>query len=206
MLEALEATPNEVSLDGRLHRFKVEGDSGTEKTGWYVLHEDGVPAGAFGDWRRDITRKWHASLLADLSEEACALMEEYCRRAQELRDEETKKRRKRAAETCSEIWKSAPEANVEHSYLQRKKIENHGLRMTGDGRLIMPIYIGTKLSSLQYIRPDGRKEFHYGGEIGGGYFHIPASTGLVGTEFGARQHIYELWNREDEEAGREPRR
>ena len=175
MLEALGAAPDEVSLDGRLHRFKVEGDSGTEKTGWYVLHGDGVPAGAFGDWRRDVTRKWHASLPADLSEEARSLMEEHCCRAQELRDEEMRKRRKRAAETCREIWANAPEANVEHSYLQRKKIENHGLKMTGDGRLIMPIYIGTELSSLQYIRSDGRKEFHYGGEISGGYFRIPAS-------------------------------
>ena len=175
MSEALGAAPDEVSLDGRLHRFKVEGDSGTEKTGWYVLHGDGVPAGAFGDWRRNITQKWHASLPADLTEKARALMEEHCRRAQELRDEEMRRRRKRAAETCREIWKNAPEAKREHSYLQRKKIENHGLRMTGDGRLIMPIYIGTELSSLQYIRPDGRKEFHYGGEIGGGYFRIPAA-------------------------------
>ena len=175
ILEALGSAPDEISLDGRLHRFKVEGDTGTEKTGWYVLHGDGVPAGAFGDWRRDISRKWHAVLPPDLSDEDRARIEENCRRAQALRDEETKKRRKRAAETCREIWANAPEANVEHSYLQRKKIENHGLRMTGDGRLIMPIYIGTELSSLQYIRSDGRKEFHYGGEIGGGYFRIPAS-------------------------------
>lgn len=175
MLEALGVAPDEVSLDGRLHRFKVEGDSGTEKTGWYVLHGDGVPAGAFGDWRRDITRKWHAVLPSDLSDEDRARIEEHCRRAQELRDEEIRRRRKRAAETCREIWKNAPEAKREHSYLRRKKIENHGLRMTGDGRLIMPIYIGTELSSLQYIRPDGRKEFHYGGEIGGGYFRIPAA-------------------------------
>ena len=74
------AAPDEVSLDGRLHRFKVEGDAGTEKTGWYVLHGDGVPAGAFGDWRHDITQKWHASLPADLTEEARALMEEHSAR------------------------------------------------------------------------------------------------------------------------------
>lgn len=174
MLEALGAAPDEVSLDGRLHRFKVEGDVGTEKTGWYVLHGDGVPAGAFGDWRRDITQKWHASLPADLTEEARALMEENCRRAQELRDEEMRKRRKRAAETCREIWENAPEATDDHPYLQRKKVRAHGLRLTGDGRLLVPIYVGADLTSLQYISEDGRKEFQRGGEIGGGYFRIPA--------------------------------
>ena len=175
ILEALGAAPDEVSLDGRLHRFKVEGDSGTEKTGWYVLHGDGVPAGAFGDWRRDVTQKWHASLPADLTEEARALMEEHCRRAQELRDEEMKRRRKRAAETCREIWENAPEATDDHPYLQRKKVRAHGLRLTGDGRLLVPIYVGADLTSLQYISEDGRKEFQRGGEIGGGYFRIPAA-------------------------------
>lgn len=175
MLEALGAAPDEVSLDGRLHRFKVEGDSGTEKTGWYVLHGDGVPAGAFGDWRRDVTQKWHASLPADLTEEARALMEEHCRRAQGLRDEEMKRRRKRAAETCREIWENAPEATDDHPYLQRKKVRAHGLRLTGDGRLLVPIYVGADLTSLQYISEDGRKEFQRGGEIGGGYFRIPAA-------------------------------
>ena len=174
MLEALGAAPDEVSLDGRLHRFKVEGDAGTEKTGWYVLHGDGVPAGAFGDWRRDITQRWHASLPVDLTEEARALMEENCRRAQELRDEEMKKRHKRAAETCREIWENAPEATDDHPYLQRKKVRSHGLRLTGDGRLLVPIYVGADLTSLQYISEDGRKEFQRGGEIGGGYFRIPA--------------------------------
>lgn len=176
MLEALGAAPNEVSLDGRLHRFKVEGDVGTERTGWYVLHRDGVPAGAFGDWRRDITQKWHGSAPHDLSADELAQIEENCRRAQELRDEEMKKRRKRAAETCREIWENAPETTDDHPYLQRKKVRAHGLRLTGDGRLLVPIYVGADLTSLQYISEDGRKEFQRGGEIGGGYFRIPASS------------------------------
>lgn len=174
MVEALGTAPETISFDGRLHRFRVEGDTGTEKTGWYVLHGDGVPAGAFGDWRRDLSRKWCAALPRDLSDEDRAQMEENCRRAQALRDEELTKRRKRAAETCRTIWEKAPEASGDHPYLQRKRVKNHGLKVTGDGRLIVPIYIGTELSSIQYIRPDGQKEFHYGGEVSGGYFRIPA--------------------------------
>ena len=41
----------DVIADGSLHRFALPGDRRGEKTGWYCLFTDGVPAGAFGSWR-----------------------------------------------------------------------------------------------------------------------------------------------------------
>ena len=41
---------DEIVADGRLHRYRVEGDKAGKRNGWYVLHADGVPAGMFGSF------------------------------------------------------------------------------------------------------------------------------------------------------------
>ena len=173
IFEAIGAAPEAVAFDGNFHRFKIEGDKGTEKSGWYILYGNGFPAGAFGSWRSGETYKWHAERSSPLSTAERAFMEESYRLAQKERDAKIRERQAKAAETCRKIWSRAPIAGDDHPYLQRKKVKNHGLRVTGDGRLIMPVTVGTELMSLQYIRPDGQKEFHYGGKVSGGYFHTP---------------------------------
>ena len=176
ILEKIGAAPEDVVFDGRFHRFKIDGDRGTEKSGWYILYENGLPAGAFGSWRSGETFKWHTARAEPLNDAEHAALEETYRLAQEQRDAKIQERQQRAAETCREIWGRAPEAGDNHPYLRRKKVKSYGLRVTGDGRLIMSVYVGTELSSLQYISPDGQKEFHYGGRVSGGYFRIPASS------------------------------
>ena len=37
--------------DGRLVRFRLEGDKPGSRNGWAVLHDGPVPSGAFGSWR-----------------------------------------------------------------------------------------------------------------------------------------------------------
>lgn len=176
MLNALGGAPDKIAFDGQIHRFKIEGDKGTQKAGWYIFYSDRILAGAFGNWRTDFSQKWHASVTHDLTAAELASIEESCRRAQAIRDAERKERNRRAAETCQKIWEGAPVAPENHPYLQAKKIKPHGLRATGDGRLIMPIYTGADLTSLQYIGADGKKEFHGGGAVAGGYFRIPGDT------------------------------
>ena len=40
----------QIISDGRLHRFRAEGDR--EKNSWYLLHTGPPAAGAFGCWKR----------------------------------------------------------------------------------------------------------------------------------------------------------
>lgn len=54
MLAAGLTPPAEIYDDGKLHRFASNGRHGDD-SGWYVLHSDGVPAGAFGCWREGFT-------------------------------------------------------------------------------------------------------------------------------------------------------
>ena len=49
--------PTEIIDDGVIHRFSTNGKP-THKNGWYMLHTDGIAAGAFGDWREGFTQNW----------------------------------------------------------------------------------------------------------------------------------------------------
>jgi phage/plasmid primase-like uncharacterized protein len=51
-------TKDKIVLDGKLRRFHVEGDKPGTMNGWYILYDDGAPAGAFGCWKRGISKTW----------------------------------------------------------------------------------------------------------------------------------------------------
>lgn len=53
------AAPAAILADGRLHRFPTAARRGDD-AGWYVLHDDGIAAGAFGDWRTGLSATWRA--------------------------------------------------------------------------------------------------------------------------------------------------
>ena len=42
--------------DGKLRRYRVEGDKAGSANGWYVLHEHPVMAGAFGSWKTGVSQ------------------------------------------------------------------------------------------------------------------------------------------------------
>jgi phage/plasmid primase-like uncharacterized protein len=49
--------PDNIVDDGKRHRFATSSRRG-DGAGWYVLHGDGIPAGAFGDWRSGFSQSW----------------------------------------------------------------------------------------------------------------------------------------------------
>ena len=167
--------PTEIYMDGKLHRFKsgTKGTGGQDKPGWYVCYGDGIPAGRFGCWRAG----FEASFRADVGRTFTPAEEmAHARRLAEskaLRDAEMDRKHEVAAGTVEKIWTDCQAANPEHPYLAAKGIKNHGARITGDGRLIVPLYDpdGT-LSSLQYIDHKGGKLYHPGGQTGGKFWII----------------------------------
>lgn len=57
-IEAAGLTPpNTIIDDGMRHRFATNGRK-SDGAGWYILHADGIPSGAFGDWRTGVTQSW----------------------------------------------------------------------------------------------------------------------------------------------------
>lgn len=165
-MEVAGIDPPCVVLDGKIHRFKAS--AGKEKSGWYVAYSDGVPAGRFGDWRTGLDETWRADIGRRLSP---AEEMEHARRMAEVkaqRDAEAEARHEVASDVVSRIWEDVAPAPADHPYLVRKGIKPHDLRVTGDGRLVAPLYSPEdELASLQYIDANGGKLYHPGGQTGG---------------------------------------
>lgn len=168
--------PASVTLDGRIHRFRSgsKGSSGAgDKTGWYIAFGDGVPAGRFGCWRANIESTWRADLGRRLTPAEEMAHIRRMTEAKAARDAALATQREVAANTVETIWSDCVAAQPEHPYLKRKGIKPHGARVTGDGRLVVPLYRpGGGLSSLQYIDPEGGKLYHPGGQTGGCFWMI----------------------------------
>jgi phage/plasmid primase-like uncharacterized protein/KaiC/GvpD/RAD55 family RecA-like ATPase len=161
--------PDALHLDGKLHRFNsgTKGEKGHDKPGWYIIFNDGVPAGRFGCWRSGVELTWKADIGRSLTVAEEMAQSRRLSEAKAQRDAEQAKTREVAANTVDLIWSQAGAASPEHPYLQRKGIQPNGARITGDGRLMVPLYSeGGELSSIQYIDHAGGKLYHPGGQTG----------------------------------------
>jgi putative DNA primase/helicase len=172
--------PEYLAMDGNLHRFRsgTKGSSGKggDKPGWYIIFGDGVPAGRFGCWRSGIEQTWVADTGRTLTPAEQMAHAMRLAEARAAREAELAKQHEVASDTVTIIWESAQPASPDHPYLARKGIQPHGARVTGDGRLVVPLYSddGT-LASLQYIAHDGGKLYHPGGQTGGKFWQVGVS-------------------------------
>ncbi|MCB1796771.1 MAG: hypothetical protein KDJ70_20560, partial [Candidatus Competibacteraceae bacterium] len=113
----------EIIADGTLHEIKANGDK-TKKT-WYVLHGDGLPAGAFGDHKRGIKEKWCAKADTELTPEERAERDRRWRQQQEIREAERRRQHDAASTEAQKILDAAKPASGDHPYLQRKHVNAH---------------------------------------------------------------------------------
>jgi putative DNA primase/helicase len=199
MLGAGLKPPDAIHLDGKLHRFNsgTKGEAGHDKPGWYIAFSDGVPAGRFGCWRSGIELTWRAEIGRSLTVAEEMAQSRRLAEAKTKRDAEQKKTREVAANTVEIIWAEGSAANPEHPYLQRKGIKPHGARVTGDGRLMVPLYnAGGELSSIQYIDHTGGKLYHPGGQTGSMYWLVgsmdDATTLYIAEGFATAATIAEV--------------
>jgi len=188
--------PDEIIADGRLHRFSTNGERGDD-AGWYVLHADGIPAGAFGDWRSGIAETWRADLGRRLTPEEEAEARRRIEKARAEAEAERRRRAERAAALAAAIWKAASPASPEHPYLKRKGVAPvitlRTLHATEFARRAgyVPQARGEPLEGLLLIAPvkgrehnpatlelldeQGRKSALAGGSKGGGFW----ATGML---------------------------
>lgn len=158
--------PETILMDGKLHRFPTK--NGKDDAGYYVLYGDHIPAGSFGDWRSGVYQTFTTELDRPLTPNEKIESQWRMQEARARREEAQKIKHEQAAETVEIIWRQASPAGNEHPYLEKKRINVNGARVTGDGRLIVPLYNEqNELSSVQYISPDGEKKYHAGGAVKG---------------------------------------
>ena len=168
-----------IIADKKIHRFRVEGDKQGSRNGWYVLHDDGVPAGAFRWWKSDERHTWCAKSWKELTpaeHEAHRCSIEAARHAREAGEKQSYAE---AAVEAEHLWSEAQPETGEHCYLQNKGVMAHGIRTNGV-ELLIPLHDASgKLHSLQRIRPDGTKRFLLEGAVTGNYHEIGKPDGRL---------------------------
>lgn len=161
--------PEIIRADGKLHKFSTNGKK-NDRAGWYVLRDDTIPSGSFGDFRTSVHKAWRADIGRPLSR-----TEETDYRARmgvirRLRETEEIKSKAEARERASRIWAES-DVCTQHPYLARKRINANGGRLHR-GSLVIPIMAGDGLHSLQLIKANGEKRFLSGGRVAGCYYII----------------------------------
>ena len=179
--------------NGVLHRYRVDGDKAGSLNGWYVLHLDGQPFGAFGSWKTGQSCTWTASqpetmTLAERAAQAARMAE-----ARRARDAEQAKVQAEAAARAETLWTKAHPATNQHPYLARKRVQAYGIRLLGPSLVIPLRDAAGALHSLQFIRPDGRKTFLTGGRKRGCYYAIgrPVDALCIAEGYATCASIYE---------------
>jgi putative DNA primase/helicase len=179
--------------DGRIHRYRVEGDKAGSKNGWYVLYVDGaVPAGAFGSWKTGESGTWSAKAEHAMSQQERDELRWKMQEAKLARERELQQVRAEARAKAEKLWGIATPAAAGradaggsdssadvHPYLLTKGIKPYGVRRLKT-MLVVPVRATDgRLISLQFIGPDGSKRFVTGGEVAGGYHAIGKPEGTL---------------------------
>ena len=169
--------PFNIIPDGAIHRFSTSGKRGDD-SGWYVLHTDGIAAGAFGCWRSGLQSTWCAK-----SDNAMTAVERIAHRerikaVQRQREDDLTQRQQLAAADALKRWTAATPC-TQHDYLTRKGIQPHGVKIEGDKLLIPMRDTAGTVHSLQTITPEGTKMFMSGGRVKGCYYGIGKSNGAL---------------------------
>ena len=206
LIDAMRAAglepPDEILMDGKIHRFKsgTKGTPGIDKPGWYLVFGDGIPAGRFGCWRMGMEVTWRADVGRRLTQTEEMAHARRLSESKAMRDAALERQHQLASDTVEKIWTGAQAAHPDHPYLAKKGIGVHGARATGDGRLVVPLYDpdGT-ISSLQYIDHQGGKLYHPGGQTGGKFWQIGTmdepGTLYVAEGFATAATIHETTHR-----------
>ena len=166
------AKPLSLVGDGKLIRYRVEGDKAGSKNGWVVYYDQPSPAGAFGTWKTGESHTWHEATSKPVTPAERQELQRQLRAAQAARAAEQVVVHTSARQRAAKLWATARPATNAHAYLQRKAVHAYGIRQLRDMLLIPARDVNGELHTLQFITSDGTKRYLTGGRIAGCYFAI----------------------------------
>ncbi|HDR9101146.1 TPA: DUF927 domain-containing protein [Burkholderia vietnamiensis] len=166
-------TPSEIVADGKIHRFDAGDEKRGRKSGFYILHADGQPAGMFGDWRTDLRETWCAKPERSLSAAERAAHRKRIEESKAIEAAERAARAETARAEVTEHWErqSGP-VHADHAYVKAKGIRPYAAKQMREQLLIPLRDVDGNLHSMQYIKPDGGKRFKSGGIVAGNHCTI----------------------------------
>ena len=162
----------DLTVDGKLQRFRPEGDKANSHNAWAVYYSHPVPAGAFGSWKTGESHTWHERTSKPPTPAERAALQQQMQAVKAARAAELVTVQATARERAAKLWALAHPATSAHPYLQRKQISAYGIRQLNGALVIAARDVHGELHTLQFISADGSKRFLTGGRIVGCYFAI----------------------------------
>ncbi|MDP3215305.1 MAG: DUF5710 domain-containing protein, partial [Deltaproteobacteria bacterium] len=148
---------NHPVMDGSKHRVKVEGDKSGEKSGFYVAHLDGHPAGYFKNNRTGIEMRWKAKGYSLTDEQKAELLTQAAIKQQDRKAEQQAQHIK-VADAIQALLAIAPVADSEHPYLKEKCVRPGDLRIVPQNVDDLPndsiIKIGQNWQEVKVLRDE----------------------------------------------------
>lgn len=170
-LAASGLRPRVVIADGRWRRCATD-DKPRKKNGAYVLHPDG--RGYFKNWATDLDlNKWEEAGAQRATQIDPAVV-------QRRREEERAYRIKAMAGARARWAESRPMRGL-HPYLEAKGLTAAGcagLRVFND-LLVVPVWFGQSITSIQTIDADGNKRFWPGAPVKAGAYVMDRKNAAV---------------------------
>ena len=146
---------NHPVMDGSKHRIKVESDKSGEKSGFYVAHLDGHPAGYFKNNRTGIETRWKAKGYSLTDEQKAELIAQAAIKQQNRKAEQQAQQNK-VADAIQQLLTIAPVADAEHPYLKEKHARPGDLRIVPQNADDLPrdsiIKIGQNWQEVKALR------------------------------------------------------
>ncbi|MDO8894619.1 zincin-like metallopeptidase domain-containing protein [Nitrosomonas sp.] len=148
---------NHPVMDGSKHRIKVIGDKSGEKSGFYVAHLDGHPAGYFKNNRTGIEIRWKAKGYSLTDEQKAELFAQAAIKQQNRKAEQHAQQIK-VADAIQQLLTIAPTADSEHPYLKDKHARPGDLRIVPQNVHDLPtdsiIKIGQNWQEVKLLREE----------------------------------------------------
>lgn len=144
---------------------------GKNYSGWGLLFED-CSGGVVGDWRNGDRFIWQSaqSKKTPYEREQFAMQITKARAIEDAKRELTYMTN---AKKCEDIFDAAPDAPDDHPYLVKKKVKSHGLKISKEGTLMVPVYsVSGDMQSIQFINAAGGKRFFPGAKMANGCFFL----------------------------------
>ena len=163
----------EVSVDGAIHRYQIDGDKPGSRNGWLVLRDR---FGVAGSWKSGASCTWSATNTTRMSRAEKDALYSSIRQAKAEAQRQREVEHQAAADRASMLWAKATPAKAEHPYLVRKRIPPGNARQSGDLLVLRIEDVSGNTRSLQFIGPDGTKRMLSGGAKRGHFIFVASSS------------------------------
>lgn len=172
--------PSRININGKIQRFRIQGDNPGARNGWCILHTNNdIACGVYGSWKFGVTYKWTSKPLSEMTQQERENYQVETKKLIEVKQIDLEKKHKAVAISAKKKWDSYSKANPNHPYLVKKKIQPYCARQYKNKLVLALMNITGSITTLQYISGDGSKFFLSGGKVKGSFIVVKGNLKLA---------------------------